>query len=103
MRPTTRPLMYGPIVLAGRLGTQGLTPGSQLIVNERESGEMLNETIEIPRWTDRSRNCSRTRKRTSDDELALHARGFRGGASVELIPWFRLTHERYNLYWRRTA
>jgi hypothetical protein len=20
---------------------------------------------------------------------------------VELIPWFRLTNERYNLYWRR--
>ena len=34
--------MYGPIVLAGRLGREGLTRGSQIIVNERESGTMLN-------------------------------------------------------------
>ena len=30
--------VYGPIVLAGRLGREGLAPGTQIIVNERESG-----------------------------------------------------------------
>ncbi len=39
-------LRFGPIVLAGRLGTKGLAAGSQLIVNERESGQMLNEPID---------------------------------------------------------
>ena len=33
---------YGPIVLAGRLGTEGVTPEAQIIKNERESGNMLN-------------------------------------------------------------
>ncbi len=41
-------LMYGPIVLAGRLGREGLTRGSQIIVNERESGTMLNGSVEVP-------------------------------------------------------
>ncbi len=40
--------MYGPIVLAGRLGTAGLTPDAQIIVNERTSGNMLNAAIEVP-------------------------------------------------------
>ena len=31
--------VYGPIVLAGRLGREGLAPGNQIIVNERESGK----------------------------------------------------------------
>ena len=38
-------------MLAGRLGTEGLTPGSQLIINERESGNMLKADVKIPRWT----------------------------------------------------
>ena len=40
--------VYGPIVLAGRLGREGLAPGNQIIVNERESGNMLNAAVEVP-------------------------------------------------------
>jgi DUF1680 family protein len=97
--PDHAALMYGPIVLAGRLGTQGLTPDSQLIINERQSGEMLNDKIDIPRWNRPLGELLTQTKRTSDDELRFTTSGFEGGKSVEVIPWFRLTHERYNLYW----
>ena len=40
--------VYGPIVLAGRLGREGLAAGNQIIVNERESGTMLNDAVHIP-------------------------------------------------------
>ena len=30
------------------LGREGLAPGNQIIVNERESGTMLNAAVEIP-------------------------------------------------------
>ena len=40
--------VYGPIVLAGRLGREGLAPGNQIIVNERESGNMLNADVRGP-------------------------------------------------------
>ena len=40
--------LYGPIVLAGRFGQQGLAPRSQIIVNERESGSMLKADVAIP-------------------------------------------------------
>jgi len=66
--------MHGPLVLAGRLGTEGLSPGADLIVNERTSGTMLNIPMETPRL----------------------------GASIELVPWHRIAHERYTLYWRAT-
>jgi len=93
-------IAYGPIVLAGRLGTKGLTQGSQLIVNERESGNMLNDAVDIPRWNKPLTELLANTKRTDDEKLTFTARGFEGDAAVELIPWFRLTHERYNLYWR---
>jgi len=93
-------LRYGPIVLAARLGTQGLTPGSQLIVNERESGNMLNEAVPIPRWNRPLGELVTSTTRNAGDSLSFTTRGFDGGVSVELIPWFRIAHERYNLYWR---
>jgi DUF1680 family protein len=95
-------LRYGPIVLAGRLGTAGLTPGSQLIVNERKSGEMLNEPVPIPRWTRPLQELPARTRRLDGDVLRFEAEGFEGGGTVELIPWFRATHERYVLYWERS-
>jgi DUF1680 family protein len=101
--PTFGALAYGPIVLAGRMGTEGLTPGSQLIINERESGKMLNADVKVPRWTGSLAKMVGQTKRTNPDRLEFRTSGFEGGAQVELIPWFRLTHERYNLYWRASS
>ena len=98
--PEMGALVYGPIVLAGRLGTAGLTPGSQLIVNERESGNMLNDAARVPVWNRPLAELLANTTRTSPDRLEFRTTGFEGGASVNLIPWFRLTHERYNLYWK---
>jgi DUF1680 family protein len=93
-------LMFGPIVLAGRCGTEGLSPGSQLIINERESGNMLQADVKIPRWSKPLDQLVANTRRTHGQKLEFRTSGFEGGASVELLPWFRLTHERYNLYWR---
>jgi DUF1680 family protein len=97
--PEVGALMYGPIVLAGRLGTAGLTLGSQLIINERESGNMLNEKVDVPRWERPLAELIANTSRTDPASLRFTTRGFAAGASVEMIPWFRLTHERYCLYW----
>jgi DUF1680 family protein len=93
-------LVYGPIVLAGKFGSAGLSPGAQLIVNERESGKMLQADVVVPRWTKRLEDLAANTTRVDASTLMFRTKGFEGGASVDLIPWFRLTGERYNLYWR---
>jgi DUF1680 family protein len=100
--PDYAALSYGPIVLAGRFGTEGLSPGSQIIVNERESGNMLRADVAIPRWTKPLGELVTLTVRTDPSTLRFRTTGFESGASVDLIPWFRLTDERYNLYWRKT-
>jgi DUF1680 family protein len=101
--PDYAALMYGPIVLAGRFGTEGLGAGAQLIVNERESGNMLKADVKIPRWSKPLDQLVTHTSRTDPARLAFRTAGFDGGASVDLAPWFRLSHERYNLYWRQEA
>ncbi len=101
--PDHSALVYGPIVLAARLGTEGLEPGSQLIINERESGNMLRADVKIPRWTKPLDLLAKNTRRTNPDKLEFRASGFEGGVDVNLLPWFRLAHERYNLYWQSST
>lgn len=89
---------YGPLVLAGALGRDGLAPGSDIVVNERMYGD-YNNTPFIP-------------PRLAGDPATL-ARGIRQGAKpleftitsvgkepVRLVPYHRIAHERYATYWK---
>jgi DUF1680 family protein len=92
-------VLYGPIVLAGRLGTEGLTPGADIIVNERTSGDMLNLPREVPSWAlDPSQLGTRLRA-VPNRPLTFRASGVRELPDLELIPYYAIAHERYNLYW----
>jgi uncharacterized protein len=94
-------VMYGPIVMAGVVG-KPVDPAAQLIVNERKSGEMLNEPIAVPAWPRPLAELPAHFTRTDPEHLTFIAAGFAGGP-VKFIPWFRIAHERYNLYWRGSA
>ena len=91
--------VYGPIVLAGRLGQKGLTPGSQIIVNERESGTMLNADVDIPTLAGDAATLSGRMRQDAGDSLTFRTAGAGRPRDVELAPYYRLAHERYNLYW----
>ena len=92
-------MLYGPIVLAGRLGRTGLTSGADTIINERSIGDVLKENIEVPRLVGNVEEIVKHVKRSSDSALAFRTDGIGDPFDVELIPYFRIAHERYNLYW----
>jgi DUF1680 family protein len=91
--------VYGPIVLAGRLGQAGLSPGSQIIVNERESGTMLNAAIDVPTLAGDATSLIEHVQPDAHDPLVFRTVGIGRPHDVELAPYYRLAHERYNLYW----
>lgn len=94
--------VYGPVVLAGQLGTEGLTPGAQIIVNERTSGNMLNAAIDVPTLAGDARNMARHVRPVAGQPLTFEADTHGTSRTVRLAPFHRLAHERYNLYWRVT-
>jgi DUF1680 family protein len=98
--PDVVALMYGPLVLAGRLGTEGITPGSDLIVNERTSGEMLNRPMELPRLAMSAADLRWKVKPHDTSPLTFVTRALDPDREVELVPFHRIAHERYTLYWR---
>jgi len=91
---------YGPVVLAGRLGREDLAPGNQIIVNERESGTMLNANVDVPVLVGDAPALVKRIRQDAHDPLTFRTAGAGRPRDVELAPYSRLAHERYILYWK---
>ena len=85
--------VFGPIVLAGQLGRKGLSPGADIIVNERTTGDVLKADVEVPKLHGNAEEIVGSVKRASDGSLRFQTN------DVSLIPYFRVAHERYTIYW----
>jgi uncharacterized protein len=92
-------VVYGPIVLAGLMGKEGITPGGDLIVNERRYGAVLNEAVEVPVLVgDMSELVQKIKP--GETALVFKSEGLGRPADVTLVPYYRVAHERYNMYWK---
>jgi hypothetical protein len=76
-------LLYGPIVLAGDLGPQE-KPAPRVPV-------FVTGGQPLEKWT----------KPVSEDSLAFQTRQVGRPADVSLIPFYRMHHRRYSVYWDR--
>jgi len=91
-------LTYGPLVLAARCGSDGISPGADIIVNERTSGDMLKMPMALPQLDKSVRSLEQHLVRRSADSISFGLQTPQ--RPFELIPYYRIAHERYNLYWR---
>jgi len=98
--PDVVAILYGPIVLAGRLGRKGLKPGADIIVNERTYGDVLKDEVEVPVLIGDAREIVRQIKPSTGGALTFHTTGIGHPSDVSLMPYYRIAHERYNLYWK---
>jgi DUF1680 family protein len=92
--------LYGPILLAGQLGNRGIARGSDLIVNERTYGDMLNEKIDIP--DPAATLATLHREGPAGSPLAFSTDATTAGR-IRLLPYHRTAHERYLIYWQTPA
>jgi hypothetical protein len=89
---------YGPLVLAGALGQEGLAPGSDIVVNERKYGS-YNDGAFTPPTLRGEAEALRGSIRPSDRPLEFTISSAEG-RPVRLIPYHRIAHERYATYWQ---
>lgn len=91
-------LTYGPLVLAGAFGREGLAPGADIIVNERRIGKYNDSPFTAPLLLGSPRTIAETvRRADAPNEFVLTAADQK---RVRLIPYYRVAHERYVMYWR---
>lgn len=88
---------YGPLVLAGALGREGLAPGSDIIVNERKYGEYNDTPFTAPTLGNDPAPSSVLRAKDRPLEFTLMSAEQH---AIRLVPYHRIAHERYATYWR---
>ncbi|HZD05645.1 MAG TPA: beta-L-arabinofuranosidase domain-containing protein, partial [Longimicrobiales bacterium] len=94
---------WGPIVLAGRLGRDGLYPGADILRNERTSGDILQVPVEVPVLAGDPEALVERIHPVEGEPLTFETSGLGRPRDVTLIPYHRMAHERYNVYWRVEA
>lgn len=88
---------YGPLVLAGALGRDGLAAGADIVVNERRYGDYNNAPFAVPRLAGDPDLLAQA-IRPTDKPLEFTVTSVEG-TPIRLIPYHRIAHERYATYW----
>ena len=88
---------YGPLVLAGALGRDGMAPSVDIVVNERKYGEYNAVPFTPPKLAGDPEAIARG-IRPSERSLEFVVMSAEQ-QPVRLVPYFRVAHERYATYW----
>lgn len=92
--PDTVAVLYGPIVLAGALGTENMPGVYQAEMHTRESAVHRLPTPAVPALTGDTDAILRNIVPVTGYPLTFKVGG------ITLIPFYRLHHQRYTVYWQ---
>jgi len=90
-------VMFGPLVLAGELGREGMPKTLCCTSNKRYSGDPVPP---VPVLVTDSRDPASWVKRTGDKDLRFRTHNVGKPRDVSLIPLHELHHQRYTVYWK---
>ncbi|HEX6703819.1 MAG TPA: beta-L-arabinofuranosidase domain-containing protein [Albitalea sp.] len=90
-------VMFGPLVLAARMGRAGMRPGDDIVDSEYLYGAVLQSEATLPRLALQGRALEDAVRPTG---APLQFRADAPGREIELVPFHRIAHERYSLYWQ---
>jgi DUF1680 family protein len=96
--PTLQAAMYGPLVLAGRLGTEGLT--QSMFYSEGETSP-AGDPLPAPTIATSSSDPVGWLKQVSGRVLTFQTVG--QARNISLVPLYKLFGERYAVYWKTAS
>jgi DUF1680 family protein len=99
--PTLAALAWGPVVLAGRLGKEGLTASTLRAepTKPRTVPELKAPAVPVPDLAASVAHPAASIRRADGAPLRWEAAA-KGGGRVELVPLNSIYDERYAVYWR---
>ena len=92
--PTLQAMMYGPVVLAGRLGAEGLS--KELIIGPLHPD--AKRTISVPDISADAKAATAWVEPVNGARLSFRTVG--QSPNINLIPLYKLFDERYTVYWK---
>ncbi|HEY1807032.1 MAG TPA: beta-L-arabinofuranosidase domain-containing protein [Acidobacteriaceae bacterium] len=92
---TVQAAMFGPLVLAGYMGRDGLTEQK---INGPEGPQDDHKTYPMPELATSSGQASDAIRRVRGEEMAFETTS--GSSKMQLKPLYRVLDERYTVYWK---
>jgi len=92
----TYAVLYGPIVLAGELGAEGMP--SPYVPDQRQLDTVPTPTV--PLLVSSPQEVLRRIAPVEGKPLTFRTQGIGKPADVTLIPFYRMHHQRYVVYWK---
>ncbi len=92
--PATQAILYGPLVLAGKLGSEGLT--KEMMVGPL-GPNIRRHPIDVPAFRASNADLTSWIRPVSGEALTFRTSG--QAKDVTLVPFHRLFGERYSIYW----
>jgi len=98
--PNVAAIAYGPVVLAGAMGTEGVEK-SKLFVRDqwREADFKVPDNLVSTIHTNREAISKWVRPVAGNSPLTFEVFNQSGSGNIKLIPYYQLHHQRYVLYW----
>jgi DUF1680 family protein len=90
-----RAFLYGPLVLAGKLGREGLTRALEIGPEGPEIGKA--PALEVPQF---AANNKRLDEWIKPGDRALTFKTSEQSVNVAMEPFYKVNGERYSLYWK---
>jgi hypothetical protein len=98
--PNIVALLYGPIVLAGALGTENL-PDVYLKDLHTRTTELNDWPVpQVPVLESTAQNLPAHVEPLAGTPLTFRTKGIGRPHDVDLIPFHRMHHQRYTVYWQ---
>ena len=95
--PATVAVFYGPVVLAGELGTDGLPPGGAYAPDQQDFAKW--PTPPVPVLGADAAGVMAGFKPAAGQPLTFKAGVSGRPEGITFVPFYRLHHERYSIYW----
>jgi DUF1680 family protein len=95
--PATVALFYGPILLAAELGAQGLPPQHEEAPDQKDFAALA--IPEVPKLAADPAGILAALHPVEGRTLAFRTVGIGRPRDVTLVPFYRIHHERYAIYW----
>jgi uncharacterized protein len=95
--PNRVAIMYGPIVLGGLLGTEGMPAGGPF--SDSDTAFIEEPTPDVPVFVPPAGPLENWIKPIAGDPLTFHTVGAGRPQDVVLKPFYRIHRERYSIYW----
>ena len=93
--PNTVAILYGPTVLAGELGAEGVTDDK--VVNQYAP---TGDPVPVPSFGIKNEDPNTWIKPVPGKPLTFQTAGVGKPNDVMLVPFYRLTGQRYGIYWK---